>query len=71
MRSATETDQLSIIDRRLEQEHQVFREHTEYRKTTSRLIHSLMKVDPTKRDAAKAREFLNELAMYADTILQN
>ncbi|EEQ31520.1 conserved hypothetical protein [Microsporum canis CBS 113480] len=69
--AATETDQLSIIDRRLEQEHQVFREHTEYRKTTSRLIHSLMKVDPTKRDAAKAREFLNELAMYADTVLQN
>ncbi|KAK2811140.1 hypothetical protein FQN49_008488 [Arthroderma sp. PD_2] len=66
-----ENMQLSIIERQLEQGHTVLKEHTNFRKMLTRLIHSLVRVDPAVRDAAKAKELLGDLIKYAEPFLES
>ncbi|DAA76494.1 TPA_exp: Uncharacterized protein A8136_0808 [Trichophyton benhamiae CBS 112371] len=63
--AANDEGQASIIDGRLKG-HPVFQEHIQYRKITSKLLQSLIRADPRKRDKRRANELLDKLIDYAN-----
>ncbi|EFE43922.1 hypothetical protein TRV_01301 [Trichophyton verrucosum HKI 0517] len=63
--AANDEGQVSIIDGRLKG-HPVFQEHIQYRKITSKLLQSLIRADPRKRDKRRANEILDKLIDYAN-----
>ncbi|GBF63658.1 serine/threonine-protein kinase [Trichophyton mentagrophytes] len=67
--AANNEEQVSIIDGRLK-DHPVFQKHIRYRQITSKLLQSLIRADPRKRDKRRANELLDKLIDYANEHLE-